>query len=554
MSDTDAVAVFDAIQEYHQRTKHHFERYAAGPETLDWDAQPAPFRHFLGAQTQLLPRLPRQLGDNLALAKALQRPFHDLTHQDPLPVNRANLAALLQLALGVTAWKAYGPDRWAVRANPSSGNLHPTEAYVLVQGVPDLANGLYHYDPEQHGLECRAVHLQNPSGEPRLAVLLTSVVWREVWKYGERAFRYCQLDAGHAIAAVRYAAAALGWVVVEQSELGTATLARVTGVDRLADFPARRSPDTEYEEAEVLLSVGAKTPVFWSSEELKQLAEQAQWVGVASTVDAHPMYRWPVIRQIAEASRRQDRPVDSEPSVWTDGVAPWSVKTLEPPLSVAEVINQRRSAQRFDADYCLSSDDFRMLLTQMHPRQSCPWDVFRHPPRIATVLFVQRVEGLEAGVYLMPPSGLELQTELHQLLSRQHPLEDVPQYAPLLRLTPSDPQALKRLSRSLHCHQDIAGSACLALGFLAPMTRALAQEGPSAYRSLYREAGLMGQLLYLEAEAMRLRGTGIGCFFDEPVHTLVGIADSGWQSLYHFTLGRPILDARIESAPAYPDE
>ena len=34
--------------EYHQRTWHHLDRYAAGPQTLDWDAQPDPFRRYDG--------------------------------------------------------------------------------------------------------------------------------------------------------------------------------------------------------------------------------------------------------------------------------------------------------------------------------------------------------------------------------------------------------------------------------------------------------------------------------------------------------------------------
>ena len=29
-------------------------------------------------------------------------------------------------------------------------------------------------------------------------VRLSSIHWREAWKYGERAFRYCQHDIGHA--------------------------------------------------------------------------------------------------------------------------------------------------------------------------------------------------------------------------------------------------------------------------------------------------------------------------------------------------------------------
>ena len=40
---------------------------------------------------------------------------------------------------------------------------------------------------------------------------LTSIHWREAWKYGERAFRYCNHDVGHAIGTARIAAATLGW-------------------------------------------------------------------------------------------------------------------------------------------------------------------------------------------------------------------------------------------------------------------------------------------------------------------------------------------------------
>ena len=59
-------------------------------------------------------------------------------------------------------------------------------------------------------------------------------------------------------------------------------------------------------------------------------------------------------------------------------------------------------------------------------------------------------------------------------------------------------------------------------------------------------------MLYLEAEAAGLRGTGIGCYFDDAVHGLLGIADMQFQALYHFTVGRPRDDARITTLPAYP--
>ncbi|MCP2858044.1 hypothetical protein, partial [Salmonella enterica] len=78
---------------------------------------------------------------------------------------------------------------------------------------------------------------------------LSSVMWREAWKYGERAFRYCQLDVGHATAALRNAAAVLGWSLAVQP-VRVDLLAAALGLDRLPDFPARRDQATEVEEAE----------------------------------------------------------------------------------------------------------------------------------------------------------------------------------------------------------------------------------------------------------------------------------------------------------------
>ena len=76
-------------------------------------------------------------------------------------------------------------------------------------------------------------------------------------------------------------------------------------------------------------------------------------------------------------------------------------------------------------------------------------------------------------------------------------------------------------------------------------------EGAWHYPRLYWECGQIGQLLYLEAEAAGLSGTGIGCFFDDQVHELLELADSRWQSLYHFTIGRAVWDERLSSSPAY---
>nr|MCU0586360.1 nitroreductase family protein [Desulfobacterales bacterium] len=89
-----------------------------------------------------------------------------------------------------------------------------------------------------------------------------------------------------------------------------------------------------------------------------------------------------------------------------------------------------------------------------------------------------------------------------------------------------------------------------SLGMLARFGESVRRE-PFRYRQLFWESGMIGQLLYLEAEACGLRGTGIGCFFDDLVHDLMGLETDAYQSLYHFTVGVPLEDPRVTTLPPY---
>src|SRR5205085_1099720 len=75
------------------------------------------------------------------------------------PFSAAAIGDVLRHALGLSAWKRLDKARWALRVNPSSGNLHPTEAYVICGALPGLADqpAVYHYAADRHALELRCV-------------------------------------------------------------------------------------------------------------------------------------------------------------------------------------------------------------------------------------------------------------------------------------------------------------------------------------------------------------------------------------------------------------
>ncbi len=518
---------------YHQASKHHLERYAPGPGHLDWANQPDPFRVYAGAPRTPLPLIVDRLDVGYGEVRAGRLP-------PPRPLDRPHIGALFELALGLAAWKAYGGSRWALRCNPSSGNLHPTEGYLVTPALSGLPAGVYHYVSREHLLEQRAA-LPQDAGFP--AVLgLTSIVWREAWKYGLRAFRYCQLDTGHVIGALSFAAAALGWRVRLLDRPGEAALAAWLGVDRTTD-----RGDAEPELAECLLAL--ETRAATEGPALTGLAEvlrQASWTGRANRLSREHRH-WPGLDEVAQATALPD--LLAEPAAVRVSVQP--PRPLAHDHDLATLIRQRRSAQAYDGVTMLPAEVFLDIAARLLPgANSLPWTAWSWAPRVHLVLFVHRVEGMEPGLYLL----LRDAEALPELKAALRPdwlwTKAGPAALPLYLLLPYD---LRATAATLSCHQDIAADSCFAVAMLADFDGL--EAAPWRYRLRHWEAGLVGQTLYLEAEAAGLRGTGIGCFFDDAVHRLLGLPTEGrWQVVYHFTVGGALEDARLTTLPPYPEE
>lgn len=515
------------IRGYHRRTKHAPHRYALGPAFLDWESQPDPFRRFHGARMVDLP-----LESN--------RPTPPFGRWEGIPPHRLDACSLglfLELALGLSAWKAVDGARWAVRNNPSSGNLHPTEGYVVLPSLPGIgeAPALYHYAVAAHALEERCVLGIVPELPPGgFMVGLSSIAWREAWKYGERAFRYCQHDVGHAIGSLAYAAACLGWRLTVLARPGDAEVAEWLGLHR---EDAGHRFEREHPDLLALVHPGP----------------------CAAILPQHPGGTW-----YGQANRLSD---DHDPWPAVDLALRFTAKPAGdardprphpgPPAPVSEeaagaVIRRRRSVMRMDASKCLPREALDgMLAATLPDARHVPWTGFPWPARIALFLFVHRVEGMERGLYALirdPGSFSDLKAACDSSFLWQPAGERSD--LPLFLLGRGD---LEKRASQLSCLQAIAGKGAFSLGMVAEFGRTLDEEGPWAYRRLFWEAGLIGQVLYLEATAAGVSGTGIGCYFDDAVHETLGIDGQAmaWQSLYHFTVGTAIEDSRIATEPAY---
>jgi len=544
---------------YHDETKHHLHRYARSAGFLDWATQPDAFRSWEGARSILLPLLKKDPeGSHLDLYHRKHNVFWDF-HSE-------SIGAFLELSLGLSAWKQIPPDggRWALRMNPSSGNLHPTEAHLILPPIigktrlgqiekdetfaafdSSAQGGVYHYQAYRHALEQRAalpadyvrrlrMHFQTPG----FLIVLTSIAWREAWKYGERALRYCQHDIGHALGAISFAANLLGWRATRLNAVSTGNLRQILG------FQNRVWPSLENEDPEVICFVSpasVKAIPRTLPDDWVHAMESLSWQGQPSRLSADHV-EWDLLTQTAHVL---DKPVTHESSVGFE-LKPM----LEHPVSsvaAATLIRRRRSAVAYDGKTTLTRDQFFALLDKTMPRPDmAPFDLEIGLTHVHLAIFVHRVIGLPSGLYLLLRDASAF-TDLKRNLKHTFEWRLLSPSLPLYLLQEGE---FQDHAAHISCGQSIAGKSAFSLGMLARF-RSVVDVAPWDYKTLFWECGLIGQVLYLEAEAQGVRGTGIGCFFDDLMHDVLGLRDNNYQSLYHFTVGGAVEDVRLQTLPAY---
>jgi len=135
------------------------------------------------------------------------------------PISLAELSYLLWCTQGVKEITAQPVTR---RTVPSAGSRHPFETYVVANRVDGLEPGIYTYLGGKNQLRphivgpglaekvAHAAYRQRFVGSSAVTFIWSAIPYRCVWRYGQRAYRYMFLDAGHVCAHLYLAAQAIG--------------------------------------------------------------------------------------------------------------------------------------------------------------------------------------------------------------------------------------------------------------------------------------------------------------------------------------------------------
>lgn len=532
------------IFQYHNSSKHGHYSFAPGPGYLDWDSQPNPFREYNGAEVIHLKKVSQ--AERPFFAEALKG-----SSFDPSQMNFDSLSQLFYDSLAISAWKSYQGAKWALRVNPSSGNLHPTESYLIsgpIRGVTS-SSIISHYSPLSHSLEIRAnlpeeIWNKLVEGLPDDTVFigLSSIYWREAWKYGLRAFRYCHHDLGHVLAAINFSCACLGWRAKLVSYLSTKDLKCILGL--------AQTNENEIEIPDCLLAIIPNQDLSNINIDEPIIADdflKLTWHGTPNILSSDHV-EWTGINKVSESC---EKPFTENPINLDLSLADLPNLLDNDTFPLQKAIHQRRSAVSMDRQTRIDRSIFYQFLIKTTPELNpIPFQSFSYESQVHLGLFVHRVNDLPAGLYFLIRNKNHL-ADLRKKFKKEFlwvKPEACPEKLGLFLLEEGDYQSI---SKSVSCGQDIAGDGCFSLGMISAFEKPLKQYGSWFYPRLFWECGAIGQVLYLQAEVSGIRSTGIGCFFDDSVHDIFGINDMSYQTLYHFTVGGPVEDKRLTTLPPY---
>jgi SagB-type dehydrogenase family enzyme len=515
----------NAAASYHQQTKYHPTTVGQGHH-IDWNNPPPQFKEYPGAERfDMRPFLPIQDVEPWQAEAGLNDP-------DGL-FGLPALSRLLIATNGVTAIGEGGGIRAYFRSAPSAGALYPTDLYVLTRNHADIPDGVYYFHVREHALIEVYPKGLGPSGDDLfkrlsaacfddplvasadMALVATAVYWRSAWRYGERAYRRCLLDSGHVlgnfdIVAPRQGIApfAVGGFVDDkvtdllaippekEGVLGVFPLHDIREFDRLSPGPSARASLSE-----------------------PAIGDQPDAILRVHNAGA-------ITRADMDAIRKRTHDPADSTELGEDGLLPnpkyefaKGIKLKPGGEDMTEQVElailRRRSTRRLSGEPLTLTELSDMLAFAYRPDLTItPAALPRYFDRslLETFVVVNRVEGLEPGVYYFAPGFMEL-LKVHS-------------------------GEVRREIYHLCLGQELARDASAVVVHTADLEAATNIYGSRAYRYLHLDAGHLGQRLNVAASRLELGVSGIGGFFDDEVNELLDIPEKEL-CVYITCLGRP---------------
>jgi len=509
-----------AAWSYHTSTNHTQRSVYSNAHYMDFDNQPRPFKIYRNLESVPLPPGRESSGipalDCLGVTTTLERATPTLL----------DLAGLLHHAAGITKVREVSGGQMYFRAAACTGALYHIEVYLVCGDMPGLPGGVYHFGPQDYALrrlrqgDYRGLLVEASGGEPSVArapavFVLTSVFWRNAWKYQARAYRHSFWDSGT--------------VLANLLSTGSGYRLPIKVISSFVDEPVNRllNLDDGKEVALQLITVGM---------------DPEQSIGPVPLVS-------PLELEVEPYSRREEEyPAMAEAHAASSLATPEQVRELwgEPPPiatpepqgklfplscppgeelpqdTIEEVILRRGSSRRFRRSP-ISYQQLSIMLDRA--------------ARPVAADFIEGTDDTEGA------DGTERADDtLNQIYLIVNGVDDLPSGSYVYR---RDLRALEQLSGGdfreqagrLDLGQELAADASVNIYILTDLNDVLQRYGNRGYRMAQMEASITAGRLYLAAYAQKLGATGL-TFFDDEVTEFFSPHAEGKSVMFLLAVGR----------------
>ncbi|MDA4128817.1 MAG: SagB/ThcOx family dehydrogenase [Thaumarchaeota archaeon] len=499
---------------YHEETKHSELSVRMSAHYLDWNNKPSPFKHYRNLPSIPLPRnFPHPREESLRAIRG----FYPIIASKRLDVGI--LAEILFFSAGLTRRVSMGTGPYYMRAAPATGALYPIELYVICGDIPGLRAGVYHFNPLDFALvrlregDYRA-ELGAPGHEENLTcpvtIALTSLAWRNAWKYGARSYRHWFWDSG-AIAANLLATSAsealiakltVGFVDSEVDRLlglvkgkeATVALAPIgLGLPQQAERTAKASSRLDLE-VEPLSQEEVEYPIIWKANEASSLR------GSAEAKEWGQSFKSRTNGNRADGATFPLRPLKEGDS---------------PVPSLEEVILRRGSTRKF----ARQPISFEQLSTIVDASATViPLDFLPHRETAIDFYFIaNEVSGLPSGSYFF-----DRRAKFFVQLKDGN---------------------LRNTSGYLCLEQPLFSDASVVFYLMTDLRRVVSSLGERGYRAAQFEAGIRAGKIYLSSYSLGMGASG-STFYDDAVTEFFSPHAKGKSTMIAVGIGVPAYRAR----------
>ncbi len=477
---------------YHRRTEYRRDRLGGG--YLDWSRRPSVFKTYRDVP---LVSLPEDIG---AQDVPFWEVFRDPEESPSRTLDLKQLARILHLSCGITGRAVSGREVHYFRSVPSAGALYPCEVYVTVRGVEGLDDGLYHFDLAHNRLAAlRQGESQGRGDGWRVVLFVTVLFFRTAWKYRDRAYRYCLLDAGHLVENAALVIRSEGHAPTVFDCFDDGAVNRFLGIDPSREaclggvvFSGPLTAVGERNASKRIFVLPSETDLSTFHPNTSDAARVVSMEAVPESVlDAHESTAsW----TIPEGDG--DTPVPLFRKTEADAAVEFPVRGAEfrpEGPSFAQVVWNRRSQRNF-------------VRRSVPPSSwSLLWRALETGPQVfgdleTIVCCTDDVEGMDAGVYLWDAASNRMK-----------------------RFGAGDVQ--EEMAKAC-LNQEWLKNAVFLVTYCGNLDSILDRWGPRGYRMAMLQSGRFGQRLYLAATALGWGACGIGAYFDEEVRKVLGLKDA----------------------------